>query len=99
LDNSGELVREFLSWKAQSVINVITSRAMIKFDKLSSTLSPKPRIVTTTHDSLLINHRKEQRNDVHEMLREAYHQPIPLHGRELNIPLDIGSGPNWRATK
>ncbi len=99
LDNSGELVRELLSWKAQSVINVITSRAMIKFDKLSSKLSPKPRIVTTTHDSLLINHRKEQRNDVHEMLREAYYQPIPLHGRELNIPLDIGSGPNWRATK
>lgn len=98
-DKSGEMLRELLSWKAQSLINVLTSRAILKFDQLTKHLSPQPRIITTTHDSLLINHRKSQREFVYKCLSEAYYQPIQLHGRELLIPLDIGSGPNWRAAK
>jgi DNA polymerase I-like protein with 3'-5' exonuclease and polymerase domains len=98
-DKSGEMLRELLSWKAQSLINVITSRAILKFDQLTNHLRPKPRIITTTHDSLLINHHKDHREIVYKSLNEAYHQPISIHGRELIIPLDIGSGPNWRAAK
>jgi DNA polymerase I-like protein with 3'-5' exonuclease and polymerase domains len=98
-DSSGEMLRELLSWKAQSLINVITSRAILKFDKITNHLSPKPRIITTTHDSLLVNHRKEFRQQIYDALNESYNQPIKIHGRELIIPLDIGSGPNWRAAK
>lgn len=104
LDDGGDLVRELLSWKAQSVINVITSRAMIllqdhfKRIKGSSNLS-LPRIITTTHDSVLINHHKSFRRDIREACNEVYDQPIPLHGRTLVIPLDIGSGSNWRDAK
>lgn len=104
LDDGGDLVRELLSWKAQSVINVITSRAMILlyslFKKIKgATNLPLPRIITTTHDSVLINHHKSFRRDIHNACDEVYNQPIPLHGRTLTIPLDKGSGPNWRDAK
>lgn len=104
LDQGGDLVRELLSWKAQSVINVITSRAMILLQRLFTTIKgtsnlPLPRIVTTTHDSVLINHHKSFRRNIHDACDEVYNQPIPLHGRTLVIPLDKGSGPNWRDAK
>lgn len=104
LDDGGDLVRELLSWKAQSVINVITSRAMILlqrlFVKIKGTSNlPLPRIVTTTHDSVLINAHKQFRRDIHSACDEVYDQPIPLHGRTLIIPLDKGSGNNWRDAK
>jgi DNA polymerase I-like protein with 3'-5' exonuclease and polymerase domains len=104
LDDSGDLVRELLSWKAQSVINVITSRAMILLQSLFKRIKgtsnlPLPRIITTTHDSVLINHNKAFRRNVQEACDEVYYQPIPLHGRTLVIPLDKGSGPNWRDAK
>lgn len=104
LDDSGDLVRELLSWKAQSVINVITSRAMILLQPLFKLIKgtsnfPLPRIVTTTHDSVLINHHKSFRRDIQSACDEVYNQPIPLHGRTLTIPLDKGSGPNWRDAK
>jgi DNA polymerase I-like protein with 3'-5' exonuclease and polymerase domains len=98
-DRSGEMLRELLSWKCQSTINIITSRAILKFTELTKHLDPKPRIVTTTHDSLLISHRKDHREIVHKSLTESYQQPIIFHKRELIIPLDIGSGPNWRDAK
>lgn len=104
LDDSGDLVRELLSWKAQSVINVVTSRAMIllqqAFKRIRGTSNlPMPRIVTTTHDSVLINARKQFHREIHSACDEVYDQPIPLHGRTLVIPLDKGSGPNWRDAK
>lgn len=104
LDDSGDLVRELLSWKAQSVINVVTSRAMILLQPLFKKIKgasnlPLPRIVTTTHDSVLINAHKDFRRDIHNACDEVYNQPIPLHGRTLVIPLDKGSGSNWRDAK
>lgn len=104
LDEGGDLVRELLSWKAQSVINVITSRAMIllqdHFKRIKGTSNlPLPRIITTTHDSVLINARKQFTKEVQEACSECYNQPIPLHGRTLIIPLDLGSGSNWRDAK
>jgi DNA polymerase I-like protein with 3'-5' exonuclease and polymerase domains len=104
LDDSGDLVRELLSWKAQSVINVITSRAMILLQRIFVKIKgasnlPLPRIITTTHDSVLINARRALRRDIHDACDEVYQQPIPLHGRTLTIPLDKGSGANWRDAK
>lgn len=104
LDESGDLVRELLSWKAQSVINVVTSRAMVRLDRAFTKIRgtsnlPRPRIVTTTHDSTLINHHKTFTNQIKEACHEAFYQPIPLHGRQLTIPLDVGTGENWRDAK
>jgi DNA polymerase I-like protein with 3'-5' exonuclease and polymerase domains len=102
IDN--EMTREYLAWSVSSVISIIVSRAMMKFDKLSDKIKgtsnlPKPRIMTCTHDSLLINHRKSMRRDVHEALTESFYHPLSYHGRALNIPLGIKAGENWRDAK
>jgi DNA polymerase-1 len=91
-----DMVRKALSWYAQHTIAHITNNAMVKLHK---ELPATSRIVTQTHDSLLICHLKTDRLDTKARMKIAFHQPISIKGRELVIPLDMGSGPNWRDIK
>jgi DNA polymerase I-like protein with 3'-5' exonuclease and polymerase domains len=92
-----EMLRAALSWKCQATVGQITNRAMIL---LHNTLQPfNSRVVTQTHDSLLINHPKHFRQEINDLLNEAFNQPMLINNRELTIPIDITHGPNWREMK
>lgn len=102
IDN--EMVREYLAWSISSVISIIVSRAMMKFwesaKKIKGTSNlVAPRLLTSTHDSVLVNHHHTMRRDVHDALDEAFNHPLMIHGRHLNIPLGKKSGANWRDAK
>lgn len=94
-DANGELLRETLSWKAQSVVGTIAGRAITRLEKSLRNLE-NARLLTQRHDSVLVSHRTNDRARVRELVCEAFYSPINAHGRVLNIPLEFKSGPNWR---
>ncbi len=98
-DPDGELLREALSWKAQSVVGVIAGRAITRLERSLRNISNSTRLLTQRHDSVLVTHRKTERALVREAIAEAFYSPINAHGRILNIPLELKSGPNWRDLK
>jgi hypothetical protein len=82
-----DMVREALSWLCQVTVAQVVTRAMLR-------LAPLPfRIVTQTHDSLLLNH--DSNLNVIPLLQAAFDTEILLHGRRLIIPVEIAQGPNW----
>lgn len=96
-----EMLRAALSWKCQAVVGQLTNRAMIAlhtaFQPWATSVTPsRPRIVTQTHDSLLVTHHKSTRSHVKELLAHVFSQPITIHGRTFTIPLEITHGPNWK---
>lgn len=95
-DTSGEMLREALSWKAQSVVGIIAGRAVTRLHKRLPTIGNGARLLTQRHDSVLISHKVGDRALVQEAIQEAFYSPINAHGRILNIPLEFKSGPNWR---
>jgi uracil-DNA glycosylase family 4 len=96
LDMGGDLLREALSWKAQSVVGVIAGRAVTRLHKSLRSIGNGARLLTQKHDSVLVSHSVVDRERVVAALQEAFYCPINAHGRILNIPLEIASGPNWR---
>lgn len=97
-DSNGELLREALSWKAQSVVGVIAGRAISSLE-ISLRNIIGARLLTQRHDSVLVSHKRNDRDRVRQCIIEAFHSPINAHGRILNIPLEFKSGPNWRDLK
>ena len=95
-DTSGEMLREALSWKAQSVVGIIAGRAVIRLESSFRRTLPTARLLTQRHDSVLVSHKKADRGRVRELVSDAFYSPINAHGRILNIPLEFKSGPNWR---
>lgn len=91
-----EMLREILSWKASSTVSSIVSIATIRTYK---NLPPSSRILTQTHDSLLICHLKKDKEQIDSILKEAFDVPMTINGRELIIPIDITHGPSWGEQK
>ena len=87
-----EMLRKVLSWKAQSTVGSIISRAMLR---LEETLPHPARIITQTHDSVLISHPIPLKPQIDQCLQNAFLIPVTIKGRELIIPIDISHGPNW----
>lgn len=94
-----ELIRKALSWFAQHTIAHITNHAMVWLHQQFKNWAIEARVVTQTHDSLLICHLKKDRDMIKKAMQDAFHYPLTIKGRVLNIPLDLGSGPNWRDAK
>lgn len=97
LDN--EMVRDYLAWQAQSVVGDITNAAMLRlYYMFKAKPSMDARIVTQTHDSLLVCCLRIARFEVEEMLTKAFHHVL-LFGskleRVLTIPIDLAHGDNW----
>jgi len=98
-----EMLRAALSWQCQALVGRITNRAMIrlhhKFGEAKWPDDKPPRIVTQTHDSLLVTHNKNSRGYVVAALHEVFNQTVIIKGNPLTIPIDITHGPNWRDLK
>lgn len=87
-----EMLREILSWEAQSTVGSVTTIAMLR---LARSLPEGSRLLTQTHDSVAISTKKDQREQIYKLLDEAFYVPMTIHGRELVIPLDKSHGPSW----
>ena len=86
--------RDALSWKGSVCVGHVTNLAMVR---LYGDLQPIPkaRIVTQTHDSLLVNHRRCDRDVVWELINKAFYCPLNFHNNELLIPVEMSAGPSW----
>lgn len=87
-----DMVRAALSWKAQSVVRDVISRAMLR---LYPALPTHSRIVTQTHDSLLLNTPQDKVHTLLPLIHEATNTPITCHGRTFKIGVEITAGPSW----
>jgi len=91
-----KLLRDLLAWESSSPVSGITGRAMIFAQKH---LPPGARVVTNTHDSLLVSNLKKDRELVKEVLHEAFDTVLNYNGRLLRIPEEFSHGPNWGQLK
>jgi DNA polymerase I-like protein with 3'-5' exonuclease and polymerase domains len=90
-----DMLREALSWKAQSAVTHLTCHAMrFLHDHFTRTGMPAS-IKTQTHDSITISHRRIDRAEVTDLIKRATYLPVMVHGRELVIPHEITHGPSW----
>lgn len=89
-----DMIRKALSWLCQSTVGQITNQAMIKMAEGLKHFEGA-RLLTQTHDSLTVTHRKKDRGGIAELFEEAFNCPLKIHGRDLIIPIDITHGPNW----
>jgi len=95
------MLRAALSWLCQSTVGDITNAAMVALHHEFQT-NPnlqRCRLITQTHDSVTITSPKTARAYLTSALNNAFNQPLLIHSRELLIPIDITSGPNWRDLK
>lgn len=90
------LINTALSWLCQALVGQITNRAMIWLDKEYTRLRLDARVWTQTHDSVTTSNHKSLRTTIDELYLAAFHQIIPVLGRDLLIPIEITHGPNWR---
>ncbi len=87
-----ELVRAYLSWRAQSCVADVVKRAT---KTLYRTLPKGSRLLTQTHDSLTLSVRHDHETQVSRLIDEAFYIPMQIHGRELVIPIEKTCGPTW----
>lgn len=88
-----KMVRDALSWLAQSTVSSITNRA---WNFLDRNLPRGSRLVTNTHDSILVCAESRHESGVLSLFDEAFYCPMRIHGRELIIPIEKTVGENWR---
>jgi len=86
---------EALSWLAQAAVTHLTCKAMRLLHTTFTNDCAPCRIVTQTHDSIVINGPRTMRPYIHESIKRATHQPVMVHGRELVIPYEVTHGPSW----
>lgn len=90
------LLRDVLSWKAQSVVGDITNRAMLEaFDLFERNPRWEARLVTQTHDSILVCCLESAKDEVDNALKLAFDHRLNYHGRDLTIPIDLAHGYSW----
>jgi DNA polymerase I-like protein with 3'-5' exonuclease and polymerase domains/uracil-DNA glycosylase len=89
-----KMLRDAVSWKGSCPVSHITNQAMVRLHR-ELQLIPKARVINNGHDSLLINHRKQDRETIYKITDKAFHHTLYYHGRALNIPTDMHSGPSW----
>jgi uracil-DNA glycosylase family 4 len=94
-----DLLRKALSWLCQATVGQIASRAMSKMHLKLPLIDPTARLLTQTHDSVTITHKRKVRDAVKDLYHEAFYEPMVIGGRELIIPIDITHGPNWGELK
>lgn len=98
-----DMLREALSWLASVSVSQIITRAELLLDDWFSNrkdyYQQPPRIVTQTHDSLLVSHDPADIELVKEDLITAFNQPTEINGRILNIPIEITHGYSWGELK
>jgi DNA polymerase I-like protein with 3'-5' exonuclease and polymerase domains len=95
LAQDGKMLRDALSWTAQSVVGVIAGRAVARLTEILPRIDSGARLVTQRHDSVLVSAPAGAGRLVKEAIQESFYSPIPAHGRTLNIPVAHKSGPNW----
>ena len=84
-----------LSWLAQSAVTHLTCFAMRYIYNYFTRTHLPGAVKTQTHDSVLISHRRRDREEIVDVIEKATHLPVVVRGRELVIPHDITHGPSW----
>jgi len=87
-----KMLNQALSWIAQSTVNSVKERAILY---LEDRLPEGSRIVTETHDSVLISGKVWQRAEIVRLTKEAFDVQLDIHGDTLTIPIDVTHGPSW----
>lgn len=68
---------------------------MIRMEAKLPLIDTTARLLTQTHDSLTVTHKKKDRAAVEDLFQDAFYCPMKIHGKDLLIPIDITHGPNW----
>lgn len=89
----GKMHGAALSWKAQSTVSSVIDIAIARLWKTLGGIAA--RLVTQTHDSVLINTPDDKINETIPLMEEAFNVEMTIKGRKLKIPLEISVGQSW----
>lgn len=89
------MLRDALSWKAQSAVTHLTCHAMRYIHAAIVKERLPASIKTQTHDSCTISHHRSIRGEIIDIVQRATYLPAMVHGRELVIPHELTHGPSW----
>ena len=87
------MLRDALSWKAQSAVTHLTCHAMRYIHAAIVKEHLPASIKTQTHDSCTISHHRSVRAEIIDIVKRATYLPVLIHGRELVIPHELTHGP------
>lgn len=87
-----KMLREGLAWIASNHVAYVNREA---YKYVHANLPDHAHLLTQTHDSITISHRKADRPRVIEIAQRAYDITATIHGRTLRIPIEITHGPSW----
>ena len=88
----GKMLKEAYATKPQATIGQLCRIAVRKVGEFKGcSLIPS----ATVHDSVLCQAPEEQAEEAALALKSLMDTPIPIHGVELRVPVDIAIGRNW----
>lgn len=95
-DNRVDVEKEALSFVPQSTANDICLSALVRMRRAFGNSSDAPRIRIPVHDSLLVECRESDRDDVaSEMRRIMEETAAEVYSDFVKFPVDVAFGNNW----
>lgn len=86
-----KLLRDAYSWKPQSTIGELGTRALVRIHHDV----PQCQVLLNVHDSILVQCKPEHILEVAAGMENAMRIPLTIFGREFYIPTDCKVGYNW----
>jgi DNA polymerase I-like protein with 3'-5' exonuclease and polymerase domains len=98
LGTPDEIERMALNTPIQGAAGEVALRAIIELDEKLKVEYPYARLITTVHDSILVEVPTKQRNDVAKLMKKIMEKTYLIEGRKVKFPVDIEAGPSWGET-
>jgi DNA polymerase-1 len=93
---SDHLLKEATSWEPSSTSVEYINRGMLKvYDELVAPGAYGLELLHQNHDSILVQYKKEHRDEVLPEIKERLLSTIVINGHELTIPVEGSVGMNW----
>jgi uracil-DNA glycosylase family 4 len=95
-ENRVDVEKEALSFVPQSTANDICLSALVRMRRLFGTGSDAPRIRIPVHDSLLVESREPDRDEVGHLQQQVMEETAAeVYSDYVKFPVDITYGANW----
>lgn len=93
-----ELFREATAYVPQETVAHVLNIGLIRvYNKLCN--HPQVNLINQVHDSILLEHPKSMREEIHSQLPNLMRVDLTIKGRQFYIPTELEVGDNWRDMK
>lgn len=99
LGTPDEIERMALNTPIQGTAGEVALNAIIELDEKLEKKFPNARMITTVHDSILVQCPTGDVQAVSAIMKQVMEREYTIEGRKVRFPVDIEVGPSWGETK